>query len=91
MQDKGTQESCFATGLTVSGFVVMGLVSGLSLTNTSDSRSFLVALASFSQDGFQPEGFWEVGRIYRLVSPFDPSQIFLVGNGLLVLYWDLLS
>ena len=36
-----------------SGFMVMGLVSGLSLANHSDSGSFLVASASFNQDGFQ--------------------------------------
>ena len=40
-----------ATWLTVSGFMVMGLVSGLSLTNHSDSESFLVVQALFSQDG----------------------------------------
>ena len=33
----------------------MGLVSGLSLANYSDSESFLVVHALFSQDGF-----WEV-------------------------------
>ena len=52
-QGKGTQENCSATWLTVSGFMVMGLVSGLSLANHSDSGSFLVAHASLSQDGFQ--------------------------------------
>ena len=45
--------------LAVSGFMVMGLVSGLSLANHSDSGSFLVASALLSQDGFQQEGFWE--------------------------------
>ena len=52
-QVKGTQESCSATWLALSGFTVMGLVSGLSLANHSDSGSFLVASASFNQDGFQ--------------------------------------
>ena len=42
-----------ATWLTVSGFMVTGLVSRLSLSNHSDSGSFLVARPSFSQDGFQ--------------------------------------
>ena len=37
--------------LAVSGFVVMGLVSGWSLANLSNSESFLVAHASLSQDG----------------------------------------
>ena len=57
--------------LTVSGFMVMGLVSGLSSANHSD--------ALFSQDGCQKEGFWEVGR--QVMSPFDRSQILLVGGG----------
>ena len=48
---KGTQENCSDTWLTVSGFMVMGLVSGWSLANHSNSESFLVAHASFSQDG----------------------------------------
>ena len=52
-QYKGTQENCSATWLAVLGFIVMGLFSGLSLSNHSDSGSFLVALASLSQDGFQ--------------------------------------
>ena len=44
----------------VSGFMVKGLVFGLSLANHSDSESFLVVVhALFSQDGCQ-RGFWEV-------------------------------
>ena len=35
----------------------MGLVSGLSLVSYYDSGFFLVARTSFSQDGFQGEGF----------------------------------
>ena len=66
--------------LAVSGFMVMGLVSGLSLANHSDSESFLVVHALFSQDGCQ-RGFWEV--VGHLVSPFDLSQTLLVGGGLL--------
>ena len=68
---KGTQENCFATWLMVSCFMVMGLVSGLSLANHSDSESFLVVHALFSQDGCQQEGFWEV--VGHVVSPFNPS------------------
>ena len=60
-----------ATWLTVSGFMVMGLVSRLSLANHSDSGSFLVVHASLSQDGFQREGFWEVGRTHGLTSPLS--------------------
>ena len=62
--------------------MVMGLVSGLSLANHSDSESFLVVHALFSQDGCQREGFWEV--VGQVVSPFDLSQTLLVGGGLLV-------
>ena len=50
-QGKGTQENCSATWLTVSGFMVMGLISRLSLANHSDSESVLLAHASLSQDG----------------------------------------
>ena len=57
-QSKGIQNYS-ATWFTVSGFMVMGLVSGLSLANHSDSGSFLVVLASLSKDRFQREGFWE--------------------------------
>ena len=45
----------------------------------SDSESFLVVHALFSQDR---EGFWEV--VDHVVSPFDLSWTFLVGAGLLV-------
>ena len=51
-----------------SGFMVMGLVSGLSLANHSDSGSFLGAYTLLSQDGCQQEGFWG-----HAVSPFDIS------------------
>ena len=49
-QGKGTQ-NCSASWLAVSGFMVIGLVSGLSLANHSDSESFLVMQALLSQDG----------------------------------------
>ena len=39
----------------------------------SDSGSFLVAHASLSQDGYQREGFWEVGRT-------PPSSFWLLLN-----------
>ena len=45
-KSKGNQENCSATWL-----AVLALVSRLSLANHSDSESFLVALASLSQDG----------------------------------------
>ena len=40
-------------------------------TNHSDSWFFMVACTSLSQDGFQQEGFWEVGRTYGLASPLS--------------------
>ena len=61
--------------------MVMGLVSGLSLANHSDSESFLVVQDLFSQDGCQ-RGFCMVVR--QVVSPFDLSQTLLFGGGLLV-------
>ena len=48
---KGTQENSSATRLAVSGFMVIGLVSRLSLANHSNSESFLVAHASLSHNG----------------------------------------
>ena len=50
-QGKGTQENCSATWLPVSTSMVMGLASGWSLANHSNSESFLVVQASVSQDG----------------------------------------
>ena len=77
---EGTQEDRSATWLEVSGFMVMGLVSGLSLASDSDSESFLAVDASLSQDGCQREGFWEVVR--HAVSLFDLSRTLLVSGGL---------
>ena len=84
-QSSGVREprrTCYATWLEVLGFRVMGLVSGFSLANHSDSGSFLVVHPLLSQDEFQQEGFWEVEG--HVVSPFDLSQILPVGGGLLV-------
>ena len=61
----------------------MGLVSGLSLASHSDSESFLVVHALFSQDGCWRKGFWEV--VGHVVSPFDLSRTLPVGGDLLVL------
>ena len=57
--------------LTVLGFVVMGLVSGLSQAYHSDLESFLVACTWLSLDGIQQEGFWQINRIYGLESPLS--------------------
>ena len=62
VKSKRIQGNCFATWLAVLGFMVMELVSGLSLANPSDSESFLVVHALFSQDECQQEGFCEVVR-----------------------------
>ena len=59
---KGNQQNYPAMWLTVLGFMVMGLVSRLSLASHSDSGSFLAVYASLSQDGCQRERIWEVGR-----------------------------
>ena len=61
----------------------MGLVSLFSLASDSDSESFLVVHALFSQDGCQREGFWDV--VGHVVSPFDVSQTLPVDGDLLVL------
>ena len=50
-EGEGTQENCSAAWLAVLGFMVMGLVSGWSLANHSNSESLLVVHASLSQDG----------------------------------------
>ena len=81
-QGKEPRKTVQSPGFAASGFMVMGLVSRLSLANDSDSESFLVVHALFSQDGCQREGFWGVVR--HVVSPFDLSWTLLVGGGLLV-------
>ena len=53
-QAKGTQENSSVTWLAVSGFMVMGLVSGLSLANHSDSR-VLPGGARLVQPRWMPE------------------------------------
>ena len=66
--------------LTVLGFVVMRLVSGLSLADLSDSGSFPVAHTSLSQDGFQRGGFWDDiwTRISCRLPTFRPEFFWLV-------------
>ena len=68
--------------LAILGFMVMGLVSALSLASRSDSGSFLVVHALLSQDGCQRGGSWEVVR--HVASPFDLSPTLPVTGGLLV-------
>ena len=80
-EGQGTQENSWATWLAVCS-MVMGLVSGLSLANHSDSGSFLVAYALLSQDRLQQKGFLEGVR--HMASPFVLSRTHPVGGGLLV-------
>ena len=73
-QGKGTHENCFAMQLAILSIMVMGLVSGLSLANHSDSddsESFLVVCALFSQDGCQKEdsGRWSDMWCLLLIFP----------------------
>ena len=92
-QGKGPRENCSATWLTVSGFMVMGLVSGLSLANhlawsifgltqcSSWLRTHLSAKAHLSakMDSSEDSGRL-VGHImgWRLLPPFGPSLILPV-------------
>ena len=69
LESKGNQED--SSAVVVPGFMVMGLVSGLSVVSHSDSGSFLVAHTMLSQGGCQRGGFWEVLR--HMVSPLDFS------------------
>ena len=78
-QGKRTQDNCSVTCLAVSA---TGLVSGLTLANHSDTGSFVGVHILLSQDAFQRGGFWEM--VGPVASPFDLSQILLVGSGLLV-------
>ena len=68
---KGSQENCPATWLTISGFMVMGLVSGLSLADHSESESFLVVHAfSAKMDAREKDsGRWSDMWCLRLTFP----------------------
>ena len=68
-EGEGNGENSSATCLTVSGFMVIGLVSDLSLASHSELGYFLRAHASLSQAGFQRGESWGVGRTSGLESP----------------------
>ena len=53
-QDRGTQENCSATWLTASGFMLMGLVSGLSLAKSLFWLSVLPHGADIAQPRWMP-------------------------------------
>ena len=59
LEGQGNQENCSAAWRAVSGFMVMGLVSGWSLANHPNSESFLVAHASLSQEGCKEGDSWK--------------------------------
>jgi len=75
---KESQETCSATWLAVSGFMVTWLLSELSLANHFDPGSFLLMSTLLSQSGVQHEGFWEVGRTCGLMSPHPLQHLLLV-------------
>ena len=68
-----SRRTALSHSLQPQAFMVMGLVSGLSLAIHSDSESFLVVLALVSQDGCQWEGLWEV-VIHVSFWPFPNSS-----------------
>ena len=66
-QGKGTQEDRSATWVAASGFMVMGLVSRLSLANHSDSGCFQ-GVHAIAQPRWMPSrGTRDVGTTYSLV------------------------
>ena len=64
-----------------SHFMVIGLLSRLSLPNHSHSGSFLVACTSLSPDGFHWEEFWEIGRTFGLESLLSLWPFLNSSNG----------
>ena len=71
---------CSVTGLKASGFIIMGLVSRLSLAGhltwlVFDSGSFRVVCAPLSHNRFQHQGSWKVGYLFLL---FGPTQLLQV-------------
>ena len=78
-EGEGTEEDCSAMWLKVLAFMVIGLISELSLNSHSDSGSFLVALhCSAKMDATEKV----VGHVMFLL---DLSQTLLVGGYLLIL------
>ena len=67
-EGKGTQENSSATWLAVTGFMVMGLVSGWSLANSFCLRVLPGGACLVQPNGCQ-RGFWKV--VGHVVSPFD--------------------
>ena len=94
---KGAQENCSATWLAVSGFMVMGLVSGLSLANHLAWPvfgliwSFLVhehlssKMDSSVKDSGRLAGHIMGWRLRPLVAPPESSQLVFGGGSIMVL------
>ena len=70
-EGEGNGENHSVTWLALSGFMVIGFISGLSLARHSELGSFLGAHASLSRDGFQRSASWEVGRTSELEPPIS--------------------
>ena len=71
LQGKGTQENCSAAWLAVSGFMVMGLVSGWSLANHSyQSLSWWCTHRSAKMDASERDsGTWTDSQCLLLAFP----------------------
>ena len=87
-QGRGTQENCSATWLTVSGFMVMGLVSGLSLAShltwpifglTQGPCWWLVHLSAKMDFGVRVSGRLAISSLLFLAPP-EFSQLLFGGN-----------
>ena len=78
-EDKGSQENRSAMRLEVLGFMVMGLVSELSLANHSDSRSLLVVCVqcSVKTDSNEKDSGRLAGHMDRsLLTPLTFLKLF---------------
>ena len=85
---KGSRENCSAMWLAVSGFMVMGSASGLSLARHSDIESFLVVHISPNKMGSSEDDSGKLlGHMeWRLLPSLDFSWVLPVGGSLLVPY-----
>lgn len=78
-QGNGTQENCSATWLAVLGFMVMRLLSGLSLANHSDSvPSWWLRHCSARMDSSEKDSGRLVGHMDWYLLSFDLSDFFLL-------------
>ena len=68
--------------------MMLGLISGLSLANHSDSESFLEVHALFNQDECQQEGFLHFAIEYRVDYGFIINSCYYVEAGSLFIHFD---